>query len=789
MNPTTPEIVKAAQRLKAGLLAHNDKALREMSRAYGQTWLQLKPKLDAVTKLIGQAEAVGKEAVARMPGSGVPLTSEQYSINWLARQERYRELMHQAEIGIIEYGKQSAVVVEREQAWGLARGKDDGQKLLELSMGPRPASVGSLSAAWNRIPDATLKNMVGFLADGSPLEYKFRALAPAVSEEIKGTIASGLAQGWNPRKIASAIERAHRGAFENTLVTCRTEVMRSYRLASQETYKANSDICKGWKWLSARNDRTCAGCWSMDGTVHALEEVLSDHPSGRCLVPGTLITGPLATAFTSRHYDGDIVVIHTADGKELSVTPNHPILTDRGWVAAGLLQEGDNVICDGRSQSGPGIVDPDEYHVPTRVEDVARSLGMDRLCRVPVATEDFHGDGGKSKVCVIWTNRLLRNDGDSTGQKPIGQLDFCIRSAAQSLLSRARNLASFFKRDLAGSAHSKRFLYSLAMFFRRESSRNNFGRFSLATEDGSCVLEPSMHEHSGSVKSLSQFKFSLASFVSLAQIRSGRRVLGPMALAQVPGFCSNLLRRSAGNSEQSAFAEVSNANTLGFKDASSNVGSDVELPAQGRESFPASVTFSERVSEWIRDRFPPALLPGDDTGIDQDSLDSVEVDVVSAPDLFECGSGLIVTDKIVSVESRRYRGQVYNLQTKDHWYIAAGIITHNCVAIPVTLSWDELAGKTPVQPAQDEDPTARFSKLKEADQRKVLGSTRYQLWKDGKLNLRDMAQAKPSLQWGLHYQPKPIKALVAEGKITKEDVDAARHHIGLRAVHSRSGLV
>lgn len=62
----------------------------------------------------------------------------------------------------------------------------------------------------------------------------------------------------------------------------RTETLRAYRAATHETYLANSDIVEGWYWLSARNMRTCAMCWAMDGTFHKPEDTLDDHPNGRC---------------------------------------------------------------------------------------------------------------------------------------------------------------------------------------------------------------------------------------------------------------------------------------------------------------------------------------------------------------------------------------------------------------------------------------------------------------------------------------------------------------------------
>jgi len=94
--------------------------------------------------------------------------------------------------------------------------------------------------------------------------------------------------GWNPRRTASHIREGLGGNLARALRIARTETLRSYRETNREVYKANRHILKGWLWASARNERTCAMCWAMDGTVHGLDEQLDEHICGRCtMVPLT----------------------------------------------------------------------------------------------------------------------------------------------------------------------------------------------------------------------------------------------------------------------------------------------------------------------------------------------------------------------------------------------------------------------------------------------------------------------------------------------------------------------
>ena len=137
------------------------------------------------------------------------------------------------------------------------------------------------------------------------------------------------------------------------------------------------------------------------------------HPN--CFPAETLVqTTGTVDASDSRWYEGEVVVIKTASGDELTVTPNHPILTPEGWVYAGALREGMNVVRH-NGWAKPMLVDrPDEIQVPTRIGDVHGALkqaGTVATVSVPVTSHDFHGDGIiDTQVEVVFTDRLLQDN-------------------------------------------------------------------------------------------------------------------------------------------------------------------------------------------------------------------------------------------------------------------------------------------------------------------------------------------------------------------------------------------
>jgi len=206
----------------------------------------------------------------------------------------------------------------------------------------------------------------------------------------------------------------------HSLVIARTEANNAFLAGHIEQAKETPWVI-GVKWhLSGSHSRECE-CeelarqdrYGLGPGVYPPDKV-PDRPHPMCVVGGTIVSGPRPVASMTRWYEGEVVDIHTVGGHHLTVTPNHPILTPQGWVPAGLLSEGDDVVCGSRLErdltalTSP-FVDPDDYQVPSLIEDVAGSLGQSRgvvPISVPVAPEHFHGDGVGSDICVVRTDGL-----------------------------------------------------------------------------------------------------------------------------------------------------------------------------------------------------------------------------------------------------------------------------------------------------------------------------------------------------------------------------------------------
>jgi len=135
------------------------------------------------------------------------------------------------------------------------------------------------------------------------------------------------------------------------------------------------------------------------------------HPN--CFVPDTRV-GRIGTFAGMRAaYSGPVVDLETASGRRLTVTPEHPILTAGGFVPAGQINDGEDLVCGslGHWPGGAGVA-PDDDHAPTTIAEVFDSLSVSlgvSAATVPVAPEDLHGDAvfTEGQIDVVAIDCLL----------------------------------------------------------------------------------------------------------------------------------------------------------------------------------------------------------------------------------------------------------------------------------------------------------------------------------------------------------------------------------------------
>ncbi|HIU43881.1 MAG TPA: hypothetical protein IAB67_06255 [Candidatus Ventrousia excrementavium] len=182
---------------------------------------------------------------------------------------------------------------------------------------------------------------------------------------------------------------------------------------------------------------------------------LNIHPN--CLVPGGLVLAEGVVAHSSREYSGPVVTLETSHGNRITVTPNHPILTTKGFIAAGMLQKGDKIIeAAGKYRFLFGEA-PNDINIPTPIEDIGHSIietSGSSAISVKGAAVQFHGDGiPDSEVKIVLPKGLAKGENNSLRCQPISKNCFPSAHFRRRFFFPKRALFEVFNRSF-GSAHS-----------------------------------------------------------------------------------------------------------------------------------------------------------------------------------------------------------------------------------------------------------------------------------------------------------------------------------------------
>lgn len=197
-----------------------------------------------------------------------------------------------------------------------------------------------------------------------------------------------------------------------------------------------------WTWQSRlqpydpkTKTGTCPLCLSLHGKIfNASDPMPPDGSHTGCVLPGQTVAAPGLIAGAQSFYRGWVIEIALADGRKLAVTPNHPILTTRGWRSAeSLVNQSRGEVVDIISHRQPErvafSVNPNYDHRPTLIEQVFGSLTMARgmeTIAVPATAEDFHGDGRllHGHIDIVRPDRELGLDGVAPVSQNVGELSF-----------------------------------------------------------------------------------------------------------------------------------------------------------------------------------------------------------------------------------------------------------------------------------------------------------------------------------------------------------------------------
>ena len=502
MPDETAQIYEEAERFKAALLKRERAAASRMIRVYGQSWTRLSKLLMAVTEKIGDAQRRGQ-----------PISPA-----WLFQQERFARLMVQVEREMRKFADVAERAIVAEQSAAVKAALAD-----STALAGRVASVTpGITATFTALPVSAVESIAGFLGNGSPLRALLDELPADAGRVVADLLQEGIALGYNPRKTAAKIRHAMGMNLNRALMIARTETLRAYREATIQNYRANEDVVQGWWWTASLSRRTCPACIALHGTWHPLSERMDSHP--RCLLPGsTIATMANARALTRRWTAGEAIEICTLGGNVLSVTPNHPILTPQGWIAAGLLHEGDYVVSSSFQERLFAAIYPNHDHVPATVEQIWETFSRsgDVLRRVmPSAPEYFHGDGEGGEVEIVFINSQLRGHLDATIQQPTVQQSLGVANVAHLMLPPDGIFDQRFIADFNAANSIMSSLSVAPMFFRCAEGHHQAVRFDNATPGNAGLTQATGDDIPRNVQLVRDLLFRLPADIPFNNVRA-----------------------------------------------------------------------------------------------------------------------------------------------------------------------------------------------------------------------------------------------------------------------------
>jgi 8-oxo-dGTP pyrophosphatase MutT (NUDIX family)/predicted ABC-type ATPase len=187
-----------------------------------------------------------------------------------------------------------------------------------------------------------------------------------------------------------------------------------------------------FRWTAVGDDSTCDTCDTLDGSEFDTMDDIPFWPGDgdfgadgdSCFVGDTIVQAPSVEIAFRRWYEGPVVHLTTGDGRSVTCTPNHPVLTDKGWVRADLLKVGDRVV-GARLCDGVGLGDPDVQQGPARIDEISAPLAVPDLREwVPSARLNLnceHPPDGD--VDVVGADGPLEFDIQSGLTQPIAELE------------------------------------------------------------------------------------------------------------------------------------------------------------------------------------------------------------------------------------------------------------------------------------------------------------------------------------------------------------------------------
>ena len=240
----------------------------------------------------------------------------------------------------------------------------------------------------------------------------------------------------------------HTTMIEEIQKAFNTTENRARLIARDQTNKLNGDLMKQrqedigithYFWRDSDDERVRPTHQKFDGQRFPWEKGSPEGNPGQPIqcVPGdTKIYNTYGTKkIYSRKYKGELVNIHTSNGDTLAITPNHPILTSKGWCTPNDINIGDNILYVGLDKTIPFLQNVNDEKVT--IEQIFNFLSIIfPTTRITGSSLQFHHDGiEQEEVNIIDIQSFLPSECDQSILQVLFKEFLCISNTVLSKFS------------------------------------------------------------------------------------------------------------------------------------------------------------------------------------------------------------------------------------------------------------------------------------------------------------------------------------------------------------------
>jgi hypothetical protein len=407
-------------------------------------------------------------------------------------------------------------------------------------------------------------------------------------------------------------------------------------------------------------------------------------------------------------YSGKAIEVVTSDGSRLSMTAQHPVLTQRGWVSADDLNQTDNLVCYRNKVSRnvtSGHLDKD--NLPPKISDVFDTLSSRIHCTVPRSSVNLYGDIEfiKGEIDIVGTDRRL--------------LDEIIAKSSEF------NQQRFLTNPNGGKIYKSGFSGLGARFGGRGDAWSviNFMQFisGISLPDFFAMIHDSAifsKEFTDSLRAHPMlFSQAFDGFTREVVIQDAIRNASPKPRSlAATGFVSPNSSGHFNWPDQSSLSQMLDQSMLANSRSDRSLLDAHTGKIVGDSSFIEWLrVFRQRASLGNQSRLPSSFRHGSlDARVFEDYIGDPITNPQAFSSIFDRHAGLVALDKIVSIRSFDYSGHVYDLETKSGTILANGGVYGNhyvlsncrCTTIQLTAKAAEARGgvtQNPPNPFDDGD--------------------------------------------------------------------------------------